>query len=64
MTYSNKFTESDRKVWMGALAKAPVARLAEFWAGYGDQPGFDWHRQLEIGGVMVRGRMGPTGIRL
>ncbi|MEX5729459.1 alpha-D-ribose 1-methylphosphonate 5-triphosphate synthase subunit PhnG [Rhodovulum iodosum] len=50
-----------RKGWMGLLAKAPAERLAALWAGFGPEPGFSWLRAPEVGGVMVRGRMGGTG---
>lgn len=50
-----------RQGWMGLLAKAPADRLAALWAGFGPEPGFAWLRAPEIGGVMVRGRMGGTG---
>lgn len=51
----------DRKRWMSLAAKAPAARLARLWAEAGLEPGFDWLRPPEIGGVMTRGRMGATG---
>lgn len=50
-----------RQRWMGVLAKAPAARLAELVAMLGAVPGFDWLRPPEVGAVMVRGRMGGTG---
>ncbi len=50
-----------RKSWMGLLAKARPERLAELTAGLGELPDFDWLRAPEVGGVMVRGRMGGTG---
>lgn len=50
-----------RKAWMGTLAKARPAELAALWTDAGTEPGFDWLRAPEIGGVMVRGRMGGTG---
>lgn len=49
-----------RKEWMSLLASAPEAELARLWASV-DAPAFRWLRQPEIGGVMVRGRMGGTG---
>ncbi|SMO85864.1 alpha-D-ribose 1-methylphosphonate 5-triphosphate synthase subunit PhnG [Thalassovita litoralis] len=52
---------AERKNWMSLLAKAPSGVLAGLWANYGAQPGFDWLRPPEIGGAMVRGRMGGTG---
>lgn len=50
-----------RKRWMSLAAKAPASRLARLWAEAGFEPGFDWLRPPEIGGVMTRGRMGATG---
>ncbi|WP_146348232.1 phosphonate C-P lyase system protein PhnG [Falsiphaeobacter marinintestinus] len=50
-----------RKTWMSLLATAPGARLLQLWQAYGGQPDFNWLRPPEIGGVMVRGRMGGTG---
>ncbi|MQQ09212.1 phosphonate C-P lyase system protein PhnG [Epibacterium sp. SM1979] len=50
-----------RKAWMGLLAKASPQRLQELWAAYDVDPAFTWLRPPEIGGVMVRGRMGGTG---
>ncbi|MEM7237097.1 MAG: phosphonate C-P lyase system protein PhnG [Pseudomonadota bacterium] len=54
-------SETDRKTWMSILATAPAARLNSAWADLGCDPEFTWLRQPEIGGVMVRGRMGGTG---
>ncbi|MBN2907038.1 MAG: phosphonate C-P lyase system protein PhnG [Rhodobacteraceae bacterium] len=50
-----------RQGWMGLLARAPAAALNALWADLGDEPGFEWLRTPEVGGVMVRGRMGGTG---
>ncbi|WP_419247619.1 phosphonate C-P lyase system protein PhnG [Salipiger abyssi] len=50
-----------RKGWMGLLARAPASQLAARLEGLGELPGFDWLRVPEVGGVMVRGRMGGTG---
>lgn len=52
---------SDRKAWLSLLARAPGADLSGFWQALTDVPSFTWLRQPEIGGVMVRGRMGGTG---
>lgn len=54
-------TETDRKEWLSLLAKAPPKSLAALWRDMKVQPEFAWLRQPEIGGVMVRGRMGGTG---
>ncbi|MEZ5713747.1 MAG: phosphonate C-P lyase system protein PhnG [Paracoccaceae bacterium] len=53
--------EDSRKGWMSLLAKAPGARLAALVEGVEDWPAFQWLRVPEVGGVMVRGRMGGTG---
>jgi alpha-D-ribose 1-methylphosphonate 5-triphosphate synthase subunit PhnG len=50
-----------RKGWMSLLAKAPPARLASLFEEAGARPGFTWLRPPEVGGVMLRGRMGGTG---
>lgn len=51
----------DRKDWMGLLAKAPAPDLAQHWNALGRAPDYTWLRAPEVGGVMVRGRMGGTG---
>ncbi|MEM9551234.1 MAG: phosphonate C-P lyase system protein PhnG [Pseudomonadota bacterium] len=61
MTHQTGFTQSDRKAWMSTLAKAPADRLSALLGDFGTVPEFDWLRRPEIGGVMVRGRMGATG---
>ncbi|MEM8730622.1 MAG: phosphonate C-P lyase system protein PhnG [Pseudomonadota bacterium] len=50
-----------RKAWMSLLAKAPEPALMTLWSDYGAAPEFDWLRAPEVGGVMVRGRLGGTG---
>ncbi|MDF1802024.1 phosphonate C-P lyase system protein PhnG [Thalassovita sp.] len=52
---------AERKTWMSLLARAPAQLLADLWAKMGDEPEFEWLRAPEIGGAMVRGRMGGTG---
>lgn len=47
-----------RKAWMGLLARAHPARLAELVP---EIPPHDLLRAPEIGAVMVRGRIGGTG---
>jgi alpha-D-ribose 1-methylphosphonate 5-triphosphate synthase subunit PhnG len=49
-----------RKGWMGLLAKARPGELAALMRDV-SAPGFTWLRPPEIGGVMLRGRMGGTG---
>jgi alpha-D-ribose 1-methylphosphonate 5-triphosphate synthase subunit PhnG len=50
-----------RKAWMGLLARAPADRLMALWNGASLSPDCKILRAPEIGGVMVRGRMGGTG---
>lgn len=50
-----------RQAWMSLCAKAPPARLAALFDATGDRPGYTWLRMPEVGGVMLRGRMGGTG---
>ena len=52
---------ADRKAWLSLMACAPSAELADLWQSLSEVPSFDWLRRPEIGGVMVRGRMGGTG---
>ena len=65
MTPSPSFDETPeqaaRKAWMSVLAKSKSEDLNAAITSYGAVPGFDWLRRPEIGGVMVRGRMGGTG---
>ncbi|MDO9527338.1 MAG: phosphonate C-P lyase system protein PhnG [Gemmobacter sp.] len=49
---------SDRKAWMGLLARASPGQLAGLLP---DLPAHDILRAPEIGAVMVRGRIGGTG---
>jgi alpha-D-ribose 1-methylphosphonate 5-triphosphate synthase subunit PhnG len=49
---------TDRAQWMGLLARARPARLAELAP---DLPAHSLLRPPEIGSVMVRGRQGGTG---
>lgn len=51
----------DRKEWMGLLARAPADALDRLWRKLDLAPGYRWLRPPEVGGVMVRGRMGGTG---
>ena len=55
-------SETDaRKSWMSLLAKAPAEAVLTLWRETALAPEFSWLRAPEIGGVMVRGRMGGTG---
>jgi alpha-D-ribose 1-methylphosphonate 5-triphosphate synthase subunit PhnG len=51
----------ERRDWMGVLARAPAAELAEAFARLGAEPAARWLRAPEIGLAMVRGRAGGTG---
>ncbi|SFJ35367.1 phosphonate C-P lyase system protein PhnG [Celeribacter neptunius] len=53
--------QAARQTWMGLLAKSDAAQLAGLVGAQGALPAFDWLRRPEIGGVMVRGRMGGSG---
>ncbi|MEP2681128.1 MAG: phosphonate C-P lyase system protein PhnG [Sulfitobacter sp.] len=61
MTVEIKEKTRDRQAWMGLLARAEAADLARLWARYGAVPAHDLLRAPEIGGVMLRGRMGAVG---
>ena len=52
---------SERKAWMGLLARAPAGELNRLWSKAGLTPEFAHLRPPEVGGVMVRGRAGATG---
>lgn len=54
-------SESERRDWMGVLARAPAAELAAAFAALGSEPSSRWLRPPEFGSVMVRGRAGGTG---
>lgn len=54
-------TEQARRDWMGVLARCSSASLAQLWQQTGQAPAFEWLRRPEVGGVMLRGRMGGTG---
>jgi len=52
---------SERKAWMGLLARAPAGEVNRFWSEAGLTPDYAYLRPPEVGGVMVRGRAGATG---
>lgn len=52
---------SERKAWMGLLARAPAEDLNRLWSEAGLAPDYAYLRPPEVGGVMVRGRAGATG---
>ena len=54
-------TETERKDWMGLLARAPAEDLHRLWSDTGLTPDHAYLRAPEVGGVMVRGRAGATG---
>jgi alpha-D-ribose 1-methylphosphonate 5-triphosphate synthase subunit PhnG len=57
----NQMQTWNRPGWMGLLARAPAALVAERMAELGLLPAHDWLRAPEIGTVMLRGRTGGTG---
>ncbi|PJK30350.1 phosphonate C-P lyase system protein PhnG [Minwuia thermotolerans] len=65
MTDSAELTsgQRDRRRWMGVLAKADPAHLAELWqaATRAGEPAHETVRAPEIGMVMTRGRAGGSG---
>ncbi len=54
------FQESERREWMGLLARAPLHQL-EAWAVRQPRRAVSWLRRPETGLVMVRARAGGTG---
>ena len=55
---TSQTAETDRKMWMGLLARAKPTRLAQLLP---DLPDHAMLRPPEIGAVMVQGRAGGTG---
>ncbi len=53
--------QTDRRAWMGLLARSPAARVAALWQAVGREPAHRVVRAPEVGGVMVRGRTGAVG---
>jgi alpha-D-ribose 1-methylphosphonate 5-triphosphate synthase subunit PhnG len=53
--------ETERKGWMGLLARAPAEDVHRLWSETGLTPDHAYLRAPEVGGVMVRGRAGATG---
>ena len=52
---------TDRRAWMGLMARAPAGRVAALLDATTPRPPFAWLRAPETGSVMVRGRAGATG---
>ncbi|HRQ57252.1 MAG TPA: phosphonate C-P lyase system protein PhnG [Azoarcus taiwanensis] len=55
--------QTDRQIWMSALASAPCETLDRAWNELQETPGYESLRPPETGLVMVRGRAGGTGQR-
>lgn len=53
--------QTRRKNWLGLLAKSCPDTVNQLCETLPESHGFEWLRQPEVGGVMVRGRMGGTG---
>ena len=51
-----------RQRWMGVLAKAPPQALAAHLEALGELPAFSWLRRPESGSVMVKARVGGSGL--
>lgn len=54
---------ASRQRWLGILARADAAALADLWQAHGTADPPTTLRPAEIGLVMVRGRAGGTGQR-
>jgi len=52
---------SERRAWMGLLARAPAAEVGRLWQAAGFAPDHAMLRAPEVGAVMVRGRAGADG---
>ncbi|KUJ78726.1 phosphonate C-P lyase system protein PhnG [Ruegeria profundi] len=61
MTDQTNIAVAKRQEWMGLLARAPEDALMPLWDEMNTSPGFEWLRRPEVGGVMVRGRIGGSG---
>ncbi|MDR6263531.1 phosphonate C-P lyase system protein PhnG [Roseobacter sp. N2S] len=53
--------QTRRKNWLGLLAKSCPNTVNQLCENLAEARSYDWLRQPEVGGVMVRGRMGGTG---
>lgn len=51
----------ERSEWLSVLAKAPQQLFEDLWRSSDLDPSYDIIRPAEIGGIMVRGRVGGTG---
>lgn len=52
---------TERKAWLGLLARVPADWLEDMWPQVAPEPGHRMLRPAEIGSVMLRGRTGGTG---
>jgi alpha-D-ribose 1-methylphosphonate 5-triphosphate synthase subunit PhnG len=52
---------TDRKTWLGLLARAPQGRIASLLSQVGPVPPATDLRRPEVGSIMVQGRAGGTG---
>lgn len=55
--------ETNRRLWLSVLAKAPADRLETLFETLPEQPTWSTIRPAETGMVMVRGRVGGDGNR-
>lgn len=62
MTEITETNEAARKGWMSLLAKSRAADVLAAWDAQDLAPAFTWLRAPEVGGVMLRGRAGATGV--
>lgn len=53
--------QTRRKNWLGLLAKSCPNTVNRLCKDLDQTRSYEWLRQPEVGGVMVRGRMGGTG---
>jgi alpha-D-ribose 1-methylphosphonate 5-triphosphate synthase subunit PhnG len=54
-------TIAEQQRWMKVLAAAGAARLEEAWASFAPAPAYRLLRPVEIGLVLLRGRIGGDG---
>ena len=56
-----EISETERKNWLGHLARAPHEMLVRLFDEAVPRPTFTWLRAPEIGSVLLRGRTGGDG---